>query len=251
MDDFIVYGDSFNEALGNSEKVLIRYQETNLSLSHQKCLMMFNEGIVLGHPISRDGIKVNSSKVEVISKLSVPNCQRDVRRFLGFTGYCSRFIENFTKITSPLFKLLTKDCEFNWDSECQAAFETLKKRISEAPILKGPNWKLPFHISTDASNTTFGVVLGQKDLTPYAIYYTSKILTPTELNYIVTEKEFLAINHAINKFRDYITGYETFVHTDHSAIRYLMNKLVTNGRVTRWLLLLQEFNITILDRPGK
>ena len=93
--------------------------------------------------------------------------------------------------------------------------------------------------------------MGQKDLIPYAIYYTSKNLTPAELNYTVTEKEFLAVVHAIKKFRHYITGYETFVHTDHSAIRYLMNKSITNGRVKRWLFLLQEFNITILDRPGK
>ena len=87
-------------------------------------------------------------------------------------------------------------------------------------------------------------------MAPYAIYYTSKNLTPTELNYTVTEKEFLVVVHAINKFRHYITGYETFVHKYHSAIRYLMNKPITNGRVTRWLLLLQEFNITMLDRPG-
>eukprot|EP00253_Pinus_taeda_P025003 PITA_25003 len=205
MDDFIVYGDSFEEALGNFEKVLIMCKETNLSLSHEKCFMMFTEGIVLGHHISGDGIKVDKSKVEVISKLPIPNCQKDVRSFLGFTSYYRRFIENFTKIASPLFKLLTKDCEFKWDPDCQFAFEALKTRISEAPILRGPNWKLPFHISTDASDTALGAVL----------------------------------------------GYETFVHTDHSAIRYLMNKPVTNGRVTRWLLLLQEFNITVLDRPGK
>ena len=96
-----------------------------------------------------------------------------------------------------------------------------------------------------------GAVLGQKDLIPYAIYYTSKNLTPTELNYTVTENELLVVVHAINKFRHYITVYETFVHTDHSAIRYLMNKPITNGRVTRWLSLLKEFNITVLDRPGK
>ena len=94
-------------------------------------------------------------------------------------------------------------------------------------------------------------MLGQKYLTPYAIYYTRKNLTPVELNYTVTEKEFLVLVQAIKKFRHYITSYETFVHTNHSAIRYLMNKPVTNGRITRWLLLLQEFNITILDRPGK
>ena len=121
-----------------------------------------------------------------------------------------------------------------------------------APILRRPNWSLPFHISTDASDTALGGVLGQKENQQnYAIYFTSKNLTPPELNYTVTEKEFLAVVHSINKFRHYITGYEVFVHTDHSAIRFLMKKPVTTGRITRWLLLLQEFNITIVDRPGK
>jgi len=92
--------------------------------------------------------------------------------------------------------------------------------------------------------------LGQKDLIPYAIYYTSKNLTPIELNYTITEKEFLVV-HAINKFGQYITGYETFVHTDHSVIRYFMNKPFTNVKVTRWFLLLKEFNITVLGRPRK
>eukprot|EP00253_Pinus_taeda_P035396 PITA_35396 len=251
MDDFTVYGDSFEEALENLEKFLIRCKETNISVSHEKCFMMFTEGIVLGHHILGDGIKVDKSKVEVISKLPIPNCQKDVKSFLGFTGYYIIFIENFTKIASPLFKLLTKDYEFKWGPDYQLAFETLKTKIYEVPILRGPNWKIPFHISTDASDTILGVVLGQKYLVPYAIYYTSKNLTPTELNYIVTEKEFLVVVHAINKFRHYITGYETFIHTNHSIIRYLMNKPITNGRVTWWLLLLQKFNITVLDRPGK
>ncbi len=122
INDFTVYGDSFNEALENLEKVLIRCKETNLSLSHEKCFMVFNEGIVLGHHISGGGIKVDSPKIEVISKLSVPRCQIDVRSFIGFIGYYRRFIEKFTKIASLLFKLLTKDCEFKWDSECQVAF---------------------------------------------------------------------------------------------------------------------------------
>jgi hypothetical protein len=121
-----------------------------------------------------------------------------------------------------------------------------------APILRGPNWSLPFHISTDASDTALGGVLGQKENQQnYAIYFTSKKLTPPELNYTIPEKEFLAVVHAINKFCHYITGYEVFVHTDHSSIIFFMNKPVTTGRIARWLLLLQEFNITIVDRPGK
>src|ERR1700721_4464483 len=107
MDDFTVYGDSFEEALENLEKVLVRFKETNLSLSHEKCFMMFTERIFLGHHISGDGVKVDRSKVEVISKLPIPNCQKDVRSFLGFTGYYGRFIGNFSKIAYPLSKLLT------------------------------------------------------------------------------------------------------------------------------------------------
>ena len=97
-----------------------------------------------------------------------------------------------------------------------------------------------------------GGVLGQKEYqASYAIYFVSKNLTPAKLNYIVTKKNILTVVYAINKFHHYIIGYEFFVHTDHSAIIFLMNKPITDGRVTRWLLLLQEFNITIVDRPGR
>ena len=141
-----------------------------------------------------------------------------------------------------------KDVEFHWNSNCQIVFQILKEKLSTTPVLRGPDWKLPFHISTDASDTTVGGVLGQKEETrTCVIYFISKHLTPTEHNYTTTEKEMLAVIHSVNKFRHYITGYEVFVHTDHSSIRYLMNKPITHGRVTRWLLLLQELNITITD----
>jgi hypothetical protein len=117
-----------------------------------------------------------------------------------------------------------------------------------APVLRGTNWTLLFHISTDASDTEIGGVLGHKeDQQSYAICFVSKNLSHAELNYTVTEKELLAVVHAINKFCHYITGYEACVHTDHSAIIFLMNKPITNGRVTRWIFLLQEFNIIMLE----
>jgi hypothetical protein len=115
-----------------------------------------------------------------------------------------------------------------------------------------PDSTFPFHILIDASGTIIGVVLGQwEEKNPYSIYYINKILTHAELNYMVSEKEFLVVVHATNKFWHYIVGYQVFVHTYHSAIKYLMNTIVTNGRVTRWFLLLQEFDITIVDKPGK
>ena len=138
-----------------------------------------------------------------------------------------------------MVKMLTKDVEFQWAESCQSAFEVLKAKLSMAPILRGPDWCLPFHIYIDASDTAIGGVLGQKEgQLPYAIYFISKNISPSELNYTVTEKEFLAVVYSINKFHHYITGYKVFVHTDHSTIRFLMNKPITNGIVTRWLLLL-------------
>eukprot|EP00253_Pinus_taeda_P018125 PITA_18125 len=251
MDDFTPYGTAFEDALQNLEKVLKRCIEAHLALSTEKCHMM-NEGIVLGHYVSLLGIQVDPAKIQVILTLPIPKTQTEVRSFLGHAGYYRRFIKDFSKIASPLFVLLTKNVEFKWTDDCEKAFDHLKHQLSIAPILRGPDWALPFHISFDASDTAIGAVPGQEENgLPYAIYFISKNMTLAELNYTVTEKEFLAVIYAINKFRHYITGYTTFVHTDHSAIKYLMNKSVTNARVTRWLLLLQEFDITIVDRPRK
>ena len=213
---------------------------------------MLTEGIALCHHISSIGIKVDPTRIEVISKLPPPQTQKDVRSFLGHASYYRRFIENFTKIATPMFKLLTKDAHFVWDSQCQTTFQILKEKLSTTPMIQGPNWSLPFHISTNASDTTLGVVLVQKEnQITNSIYFISRNLTPPECNYTVTEKEFLVVVYSINKFRHYITSFETFIHTDHSSIKFLINKPITNGRITRWLLLLQEFNVTIIDRLGK
>ena len=128
----------------------------------------------------------------------------------------------------------------------------MKYKLASAPILRGPNWALTFPIHTDASNKAIGVALGQvEEKLPYAIYFVSKNLSKAEMNYTVTEKEFLAVVHSLNKFRHYITGYQTFVHIDHVVVRYLMNKHDVNSRIIRWLLLLQQFDLTIVDKPGK
>ena len=101
--------------------------------------MLLTKGIVLGHHISAKGIQVDPTKIEIISKLPSPQTQREVRSFLGHVGYYRRFIENFTKIAAPMFKLLTKDAYFQWDSPCQEAFDTLKAKLSVTPVLRGPN----------------------------------------------------------------------------------------------------------------
>lgn len=252
MDDFTPYGANFQEALSNLEKVLTKCIEMNLSLSPEKCEFLMNKGTVLGHTISCQGLQVDPNKIVLIKKVPPPQKVRDVRSFLGLAGYYRRFIKDFSKLASPMFGLLAKDVEFNWTDDCQRALNELKDKLVSAPILRGPDWALPFHIHTDDSNKAIGAALGQvEQKLPYAIYFISKNLSKAELNYTVTKKEFLAVVHALNKFRHYITGYQTFVHTDHVAIRYLMNKPDVNARIIRWLLLLQQFDLTIVDKPGK
>jgi hypothetical protein len=118
MDDFTVYGNTYQEALDNLENVLIRCQEMNLSLGHEKCKMLLTEGVVLGHHVSSERIKVDLAKIEFIVRLPTPKTQKEVRRFLGHAGYYRRFIENFTKIVAPIFGLLIKYVDFFWTEQC-------------------------------------------------------------------------------------------------------------------------------------
>ena len=129
MDDFTIYGGTFDDCLNNLEFFLKRCIETNLSLSNEKFLMILTEGIVLGHHISSSGIKVDPTKIQVTVNLMPPKAQKEVRSFLGYAGYYRRFIENFSKIALPLFKLLEKDIEFQRTTNCQIAFENLKEKL--------------------------------------------------------------------------------------------------------------------------
>jgi len=203
---------------------------------------MMTEGTMLGHIISQQGLRVDSNKIDIIQRVPPPKKVRDVLSFLSLAGYYRRFIKDFSKLASPLFGILRNDAEFIWTDNCQEALDNLKGKLITTLTLRGPNWALPFHIHTDASNKEIGVALGKVEgKLPYAIYFVSKNLSKAELNYTITK----------NKFRHYTTGYQTFVHTDHVAIRYLMNKLDVNTCTIRWLLLLQQFYLTIVYKPGK
>ena len=155
----------------------------NLPLSPEKCEFLMTEGTVLGHAISQQGLQVDPNKIAIIQRVPPPQKVRDVRSFLGLAGYYRRFIKDFSKIASPLFILLGKDVEFIWSENSQEALDTLKSKLVTTPILRGPNWALPFRIHTDASNKAIGAALGQADeKLPHAIYFIRKNLSKAELN---------------------------------------------------------------------
>ncbi|XP_045831120.1 uncharacterized protein LOC123922450 [Trifolium pratense] len=251
MDDFSVFGKSFDKCLANLNAVLKRCISTNLVLNWEKCHFMVKEGIVLGHKISSKGIQVDQAKIEVIKELPPPVNVKGVRSFLGHAGFYRRFIKDFSKIAKPLSNLLVKENEFKFDDECLNAFVVIKEKLVTAPIIVAPNWDLPFELMCDASDYAVGAVLGQRHAKFFhAIYYASKVLNENQINYTTTEKELLAIVFALEKFRSYLIGSKVVVFSDHSALKYLLTKGDSKPRLLRWVLLLQEFDLEIKDKKG-
>ncbi|KAI5317795.1 hypothetical protein L3X38_037502 [Prunus dulcis] len=251
MDDFSVFGSSFDDCLHHLSLVLTRCQETNLILNWEKCHFMVRQGIVLGHVVSNKGIQVDKAKINIITNLPPPSSVKGVRSFLGHAGFYRRFIKNFSSISRPLCNLLAKDAVFEFDEICMEAFTTLKKELTSAPIIIAPDWSLPFEIMCDASDFAIGAVLGQKkNKLPHVIHYASRTLNDAQLNYSTTEKELLAVVFALEKFRPYLVGSKVIVYSDHAALRYLLTKKDAKPRLIRWILLLQEFDLEIRDKKG-
>ena len=251
MDDFSVMGNSFDNCLANLRAVLARCEETNLVLNWEKCHFMVQEGIVLEHRISARGIEVDKAKIEAIEKLPPPSSVKGIRSFLGHAGFYRRFIKDFSQIAKPLSNLLVQGIPFEFDSQCLQAFTVLKDKLISAPIVVAPDWSFPFELMCNASDYAIGAVLGQKREKIFqVIYYASRTLNDAQLNYTTTKKELLAIVFAFDKFRPYLIGNKVVVHTDYSAIKYLMTKKDAKPRLIRWVLLLQEFDVEIKDKKG-
>nr|GEY11858.1 reverse transcriptase domain-containing protein [Tanacetum cinerariifolium] len=151
----------------------------------------------------------------------------------------------------PMTHLLEKETPFVFSTDCIDAFETLKKKLVEAPILVVSDWNLPFELMCDASDFTIGAVLGQRKMKHFQpIHYASKPMTEAQIHYTTTEKEMLAVVYAFEKFRPYLVLFKSIVYTEHSDLKYLLNKQDSKPRLIRWVLLLQEFDIIIYDKKG-
>ena len=212
MDDFFVFASSFEKFLENLRSILSRCVEKNLVLSWEKSHFMVKEGIVLGHVVSKRGIEVDQSKIEVIEKLPTPNNIKALRSFLGNASFYRRFLKDFSQIARPLSSLLVKDTPFIFSEECLIAFNTLKKALSEAPILQSPIWGKPFELMCDVSNIAMWAVLGQHfEGKSVVIHYAIITLDEAQKNYTTTEKELLEIVFALEKFRSYLLGSKVII----------------------------------------
>nr|GEZ39098.1 reverse transcriptase domain-containing protein [Tanacetum cinerariifolium] len=196
-----------------------------LSSKLRKVSLYGNEGIVLGHKISKNGFEVDRAKVDVIAKLPHPTTVKGVRSFLGHAGFYRRFIQDFSKIARPMTHFLKKETPFVFSKDCIDAFETLKKKLTEAPILVVLDWNLPFELMFDASDFAIGAFLGQRKMKHFQpIHYASKTIIEAQIHNTTTEKEMLAVVYAFEKFRPYLVLSKSIMYTNQSVLKYLLSK---------------------------
>lgn len=252
IDDILVFSSNFREHLNHLSLVFDKLREAGLTLKSDKCHFAVEKVLYLGHVITKHGIEVDASKTDAVRTFPRPKTQRDVRSFLGLCNYYRRFIENFSKIATPLNQLLQKEAKFVWTEKCEAAFKNLKQALVTAPMLRYPDMNTPFILSTDASGTAIGYILGQKgpDGKEMVVAYGGRSLRPDERKYTVSEQECLAVVEGIRAYKEYLTHKFT-IYTDHQALKWLNSVKDTSSRLGRWALDLQEYEYSIIHKQGR
>lgn len=251
LDDLVIFGNSVQNHNKNLIKVLERLRKVNLKLNPKKCDFLKREILYLGHIISADGIFPDKGKIETIQQYPVPKDANEIKRFVAFANYYRRFIPNFSQIAAPLNNLTRKNVPFTWSQECQTAFEKLKNALVRPPILQFPNFSKEnnFILKTDASGYGLGAVLSNMDHRPVA--YASRSLNKAERNYCTIEKELLAIVWAVKHFRPYLFGRKFTILSDHKPLLYLFGMANPSSRLTKFRLVLEEYDFTIQYIKGK
>ncbi|CAG4993640.1 unnamed protein product [Colias eurytheme] len=251
LDDIIVMGRNLNQHNKNLIDVFSRLRKVNMKLNPLKCNFLKKDLLYLGHIVTPEGIRPDPEKIKVMQNYPTPKNADEVKRFVAFANYYRKFIPNFANITASLNNLTRKNVNFNWTTDCQNSFETLKHTLCNPPLLQYPNFEESneFIIHTDASGLAIGAVLSNQDKRPVA--YASRTLNKAERNYPVIEKELLAIVWAIKYFRPYIYGRKFKICTDHRPLIYLFNMKDPSSRLTKFRLCLEEYDFVIEYTRGK
>lgn len=252
LDDVIIYATDLQEHEMKLREVFSRFKKFNLQLQPAKCQFLRREVVYLGHLITEQGVKPDPEKVRCVKDYPAPGNTKEIKQYLGLSGYYRRFIEHYSKIAKPLTNLLKKETPFEWSDECEKSFNIIKQKLIEAPILQYPDFEKPFILTTDASHFAIGCVLSQGILgQDRPIAYASRTLNKAEQSYSTTEKELLSIVWAVKNYRPYLLGREFKIYTDHQPLTWLFNVKDPGSRLMRWRLKLAEYHYEVVYKPGK
>lgn len=253
VDDILVFSNSFEQHIHHLHQIFSRLENAGLTLKPSKCSFALQKVHYLGHVITKDGVQVDVTKTDAVKSFPIPECTKDVRSFLGLCNYYRKFIKNYSTIISPLTSLLRKEIKFEWSDDCQYAFDQLKTALTSPPVLAYPDNSKPFTLTTDASGTALGFVLGQFDDKgkERVIAFGGRSLNKFERNYSISERECLAIIEGIKSYHVYLADKPFIVFTDHSALKWLQSVKHDTGRLARWSILLQGYKFSVIHKKGK
>ncbi len=257
LDDIIVFSRNLDDHFRHLETVFQRLREAGLKLKLKKCSFVKDSVHYLGHIVSASGLATDPAKVAAMANFPAPRNVKQLQTFLGLTNYYRRFVPNFAHLAHPLTELTKKDVEFIWDERQENSFKSLKDRLVSSPVLAFPDFTKPFVVCTDACDHGVGAVLAQKQEVPglgeteVVIAYMSRHLLERERHWATVEKEAFAIIQACKTFFPYLYGRTFTVVTDHKPLQWLASIKEPTGRLMRWSLWLQQFDMTIGYRTGK
>src|ERR687886_560040 len=248
IDDVLIYSKTEAEHEAHLRCILQLLKQEKLYAKLSKCEFWLREVQFLGHVICQEGVKVDPSKIEAVMNRESPKTPTEIKSFLGLAGYYRRFIQDFSKIASPLTKLTRKKEPWVWGSDQESAFQRLKGLLCEAPVLVLPEGSDGFVVYCDASLSGLGCVLMQNDR---VIAYGSRQLKTHERNYPTHDLELAAVVFALKQWRHYLYGTKCIVYTDHRSLQYIFTEKNMTMRQRRWHELIKDYDCEIRYHPGK
>lgn len=255
LDNIWIFTKDMTEHRRVVSEVLHRLQANDLFCKPEKCRFEVDKVEVLGTIVSENKVEMDTVKLAGVAEWPVPRNVTEVQSFTGFANFYRRFIRDFSEIARPLNDLTKKGFVWRWAAPQQEAFDTLKRKFCEQPILQMADPEQPFLLETDASNFAVGAVLSQRDVEgswkPVAYY--SKSFSEAERNYEIHDKELAAIVKSLDEYRHYLEGgpHPIRIITDHKNLEYFATAKDLTRRQARWALFLSRFNYTLEHRPGK
>ncbi|KAL0554344.1 hypothetical protein IC582_008263 [Cucumis melo] len=248
IDDILIYSKTEAEHEEHLRMVLQTLRDNKLYAKFSKCEFWLKQVSFLGHVVSKAGVSVDPAKIEAVTGWTRPSTVSEVRSFLGLAGYYRRFVENFSRIATPLTQLTRKGTPFVWSKACEDSFQTLKQKLVTAPVLTVPDGSGSFVIYSDASKKGLGCVLMQQGK---VVAYASRQLKSHEQNYPTHDLELAAVVFALKIWRHYLYGEKIQIFTDHKSLKYFFTQKELNMRQRRWLELVKDYDCEILYHPGK
>ena len=248
IDNILVYSKDRESHDTHLQVVLENLRKEQLYAKLSKCEFWMDEVSFLGHIVSKEGIRVDPKKIEVVVEWKPPRNVIEVRSFLGLAGYYRRFVKGFSMTSAPMTKLLQKNVKYEWSEKFQRSFDNLKAFLTEAPVLTQPICGREYVIFSDVSLNGLGCVLMQEGK---VVAYASRQLKPHEKNYPTHDLELAAIVFVLKIWRHYLYGEKCFIYTDHKSLKYLPSQRELNLRQRRWMELIKYYDCVIDYHPGK